>query len=91
LQQKVILQQGYFGLCSLNVKKNLKSGVACFRLFEAEALAKASFGSRPLDENFLVQRATALNFWLHLLFQDKRLENINNSNACLKKTLFCFT
>jgi hypothetical protein len=43
-----------FGLCSLGVKKNLKSGVACFRLFEAEAKAKASFGSRPLDENFLV-------------------------------------
>jgi hypothetical protein len=61
-----------FGLCSLDVKKNLKSGVACFRLFEAEAKAKASFGSRPLDENFLVERATALNFWLHLLFQDKR-------------------
>ncbi|MBP9932686.1 MAG: hypothetical protein KBF25_03265, partial [Chitinophagaceae bacterium] len=27
---------------------------------------------RPLDEKFLAQRATALNFWLHLLFQDKR-------------------
>jgi hypothetical protein len=61
-----------FGLCSFDVKKNLKSGVACFRLFEAEAIAKASFGSRPLDENFLVERATALNFWLQLLFQDKR-------------------
>jgi hypothetical protein len=50
------------------VKKNLKSGAACFRLFEAEAKAKASFGSRQLDENFLARRATALNFWLHLLF-----------------------
>jgi hypothetical protein len=57
-----------FGLCSSGVKNNLKSGAACFRLFEAEANAKASFGSRPLDENFLVRRATALNFWLHLLF-----------------------
>lgn len=44
---------GVFGLCSLGVKKNLKLGVACFRLFEAEANAKASFGSRPLNENFL--------------------------------------
>jgi hypothetical protein len=43
----------------LGVKKNLKSGVACFQLFEAEAKAKASFGSRPLDENFLAQGATA--------------------------------
>jgi hypothetical protein len=59
----------------------LKSGVACFRLFEAEAKAEASFGSRPLDENFLAQRATALNFWLHLLFQDKRwkIEKISMS------------
>jgi len=38
----------------LDVNKNLKSSVACFRLFEAEAKAKASFGRRPLDENFLV-------------------------------------
>jgi hypothetical protein len=37
-------------------------------LFEAEAKAKASFGSGPHDENFLGRRATALNFWLHLLF-----------------------
>jgi hypothetical protein len=61
-----------FGICSCGVKKNLKSGVACFRLIEAEAKAKASFESRPLDENFLAKRATAFNFWLHLLFQDKR-------------------
>jgi len=41
-----------FGLCFLGLKKNLKSGAACFQLFEAEAKAKASFGSRLLDENF---------------------------------------
>jgi hypothetical protein len=41
-----------FGICSCGVKKNLKSGVACFRLIEAEAKAKASFESRPLDKNF---------------------------------------
>jgi hypothetical protein len=54
LRQFNNLSMVIFGLCSLGVKKNLKSGVACFRLFEAEAKAKASFGSRPLDENFLV-------------------------------------
>ena len=70
----------FFGLCSLGVKKNWKSRVVFFRLFEAEAKAKASFGRRPHDENFLVQRATALNFWLHLLFQDKRLEK-NTTNV----------
>ncbi|HAD33759.1 MAG TPA: hypothetical protein DCF44_04565 [Chitinophagaceae bacterium] len=67
----------------MGVKKNLKSGVACFRLFEAEAKAKASFGSWPLEENFLDQRATALNFWLHLLFQDKRCETRKIAISCL--------
>ncbi|HAD33684.1 MAG TPA: hypothetical protein DCF44_04180 [Chitinophagaceae bacterium] len=63
----------------------MKSGVACFLLFEAEAKAKASFGSRPFDENFLAQRVTALNFWLHLLFQEK-VGNKIDSNFLIRKS-----
>jgi hypothetical protein len=65
------------------VKKNLKSGVACFRLFEAEAKAKASFGSRPLDENFLGLKSNSLEFLAPPFVLRQKVENKNNTTCTI--------
>ena len=68
------------------MKKNLKSSVACFRLFEAEAKAKASFGSRPLDENFIAEKSNSLEFLAPPFVSRQKVANKNDSDVRLRKT-----